>query len=254
MTPGLIERLEAAGEGSREKPLLAFAVQEDTEGSGGVVFAKTNAQARRFGACEFGDGDFHSVSARRAQWADKFAEQGWVPVAAYLDAGWYWYCSGCEKRIADGEEFGGEPDWTVDDVIEPRRGYAYHNQACYDAAMAYEAERTRRQQRAIERFKAIVQRRFPGVVFSQTKPGGLNPQHAFASRGLKGWYTSQVIVSFEFPGMTIAPATLRYERSSGKHNKPAYYVCGGDRDAFEAWAKSIKPAAILKARATKEQG
>lgn len=222
--------------------LLAFAVQEDTEGSGGVVFAKTNAQARRFGACEFGDGDFHSVSARRAQWADRFAEQGWVPVSAYLDAGWYWFCSGCDRRIADGEEFDGEPDWTVNDVIEPKRGYAYHNQACHDAAMAYEAERVRRQDRAIARFKAIVARRFPGVVFSEKKPGGLDPQHAFVSRGLKGWYTSQVVVSFDYPGMKIAPATLRYEHSSSQRSKPYYTVCAGDREAFETWAKSVKPA------------
>lgn len=233
-----------AGGAVKERPVLAFTVQEDTEGTGGIVFAKTNAQARRQGAGEFGDGDFNSVTCRRAPWADQFAEQGWVPVRAYIDAGWWWHCTGCEKRISHDAEFEGEPDWTADDIVEEKRGVAYHNAACQAADIAYQAERVRRQDRAIARLKAVVARRFPDVVFSEKRPGGMNPHHAFACRGPKGWRVSQAVVSFDFPGMTIGPAQLRYDDMYGrKRNKPHYTVPNGDRAAFEAYAAIAKATA-----------
>lgn len=226
---------------SKLRKVLAFAVQEECEGMGGIVFAKSNAQARREGAAEFSDGDFDSVTCRRAPWADGYAGQGWVPVRAYLDAGWWWHCAGCDRRIAHDAEFDESPDWTVDDVVEPKRGAAYHNEACRVADAAYHDERVRRQNRAIERFKAIVARRFPGVSFAQKRPGALDPHHAFATRGMQGWRVTQVAVSFDFPGMTIAPAQLRYDDIYGRNrNKPYYSVCNGDREAFEAYARAAK--------------
>ena len=87
-----------------EKPIKAYIVQEEDEGTGGVVFAKTNAQARRIGAHEYGDGDWDSVVCRRAPWADEYVAAGHVPTRAYLQMGWYWECTGCELRMSEDAE------------------------------------------------------------------------------------------------------------------------------------------------------
>ena len=74
--------------------LKAYVVTEDTEGTGGVVYAKTNAQARREGSCQFGDGDFNWGSARRAPEFDTFAPEG-PPKSVMFEHGWWFECEEC---------------------------------------------------------------------------------------------------------------------------------------------------------------
>lgn len=84
------------------KPLKAYCVSEEHEGTGGIVFAHHNAVARRHGACEFGDGDWESVTCRRAPEFDQYAP-GPVPDYALSDNGWYLWCKcGCDRKIEAG--------------------------------------------------------------------------------------------------------------------------------------------------------
>lgn len=53
--------------------LKAYYVLEDCENTGGIVFARSSAEARREGSREFGDGDFNWGRARRVPWADGYA-------------------------------------------------------------------------------------------------------------------------------------------------------------------------------------
>jgi hypothetical protein len=79
------------------KPLKAYAVTETTEGTGGIVYAKTNAQARREGSCQFGDGDFHGWECRRAPEFDSMAPHG--PSREDLfEHGWWFECEECSSH------------------------------------------------------------------------------------------------------------------------------------------------------------
>lgn len=82
---------------SKEKRLLAYSVTETTEGTGGIVYAKTNAQARREGSQQHGDGDFYGWEARRAPEFDGMDPHG--PSREELfDHGWWFDCEECNRR------------------------------------------------------------------------------------------------------------------------------------------------------------
>ena len=67
----------------------AFVVQETCEMTGGIVYAKTNAQARRLGSCQYADGDFFSVTCRRFPQADGLERDPRAQQWALFDAGWW---------------------------------------------------------------------------------------------------------------------------------------------------------------------
>jgi hypothetical protein len=142
-----------------KKPLRAFAVTETCEGTGGIVFARHNVVARREGACQFSDGDFHSVECRRAPWADQFASDKIVPVSAMIWAGWHFECTGCGRRIDEdlpsaweNEVAPGEPikganlryaRWNPDHVIGYQHSLVFCRRACQVAYDKEEAEKKR---------------------------------------------------------------------------------------------------------------
>lgn len=76
------------------RPLLAYRVVEDCESTGGIVFAKTNAQARRLGASDFNAGEFDGLICNRAPEFDKYCP-GPVPREALFENGWYYECEEC---------------------------------------------------------------------------------------------------------------------------------------------------------------
>lgn len=78
--------------------MKAYSVQDDEGGI--VVFANSNAAARREGGLELG-GDWSTVdTCRRAPEFDQYAP-GPVPAQALLDAGWWLECHGCSERIQE---------------------------------------------------------------------------------------------------------------------------------------------------------
>ena len=104
-------------------PLLrAFKVTETCEDTGGIVFAKSNAQARREGASIFADGDWYGVECRRAPEFDRFSP-GPVPESAMMDAGWYQWCKcGCERKISGGYVEDQERDEEREAWVDKRDG------------------------------------------------------------------------------------------------------------------------------------
>lgn len=83
----------------------AFTVSEDHDGKAVVVFAQHNVVARREGAQELNE-EFEYVECHRSPEFDRFTDQGYVPRAALLEAGWWQTCHAprCEKRIDGGED------------------------------------------------------------------------------------------------------------------------------------------------------
>lgn len=235
----------------------AYAVNETYEETGGIVFAKHAIVARRIGAGQYADGEFSGVRCRRAPWADHCAETGIVPVSLMVDHGWHFECTGCGRRIDTDmawiyEDGGEDPEttdeasrykgWTPDAIIGTQDSMVFCDQRCHDEHQAYEAERTRVQNRWIERFKKIVLRRFPDAQLVNDPERYRGYHHAFACKRNGRWHIDQVIVAFEYPGMKYGAAHLEYRWQDQnwlrkRAEKPHFTCCGGDKDAFEAWAK-----------------
>lgn len=230
----------------RGKPLKAYAVTEEGEGTGGIVFARHAVVARREGANEYGDGEFELVSCRRAPWADAYAGTDGVPVSVMVDNGWHFECGSCGRRIDNDMLW--ENDLLPEDVIGTQHTTAYCNERCEARDKLDRAEAKHRERRWIRRFEKIVLRRFPDA--SIMKDGGrFCRPHAYAKRSKDGvWRIEQVVVSFTWPGQEIGPASLRVDTKTDwprfggkavtKREKPYWTCCAGDREAFEAYAKA----------------
>ena len=79
--------------------MKAFAVTEECDNNGSIMFAATNIEARRRGADRYNDGELRGISCRRAPWADRFAESGKVPAKVMIAHGWHFDCCGCGATI-----------------------------------------------------------------------------------------------------------------------------------------------------------
>lgn len=66
-----------------------------------VVFATTARDARKHGGID--NVTYVDLAARRAPEFDEYAKTG-VPLAALLEAGWWWECGGCRKMLHDDDE------------------------------------------------------------------------------------------------------------------------------------------------------
>lgn len=224
-----------------QKPLRAFAVTEHDEGAGGIVFARHAVVARRQGACEYSSGDFDMVRCVRAPWADQFAETGVVPIADMIDAGWHFECGGCGRRIDSDMLY--ERDLEPADLVGTQDTVAYCNAVCEAREQLYRAEAKHLERRWIRRFRKFIKLRFPDAVLVGNGTGErFGGEHAYARKDRGHWRIEELSVQFEFPGMAIAPASLRYRRDGWRYkgqpraSKLHFEVCAGDKTVFEAWA------------------
>lgn len=215
--------------------LKAYAAQEDCEDTGGIVFAPTQKAARRAGANEFGDGDVDCWRASRAPWADTCVETGVVPASLMIEHNWRFECCGCGAAIT--EDFLADEGLPLSGVIGSQHTQVFCCQACQARHEENLVEQKAAQARMIDVLSDMVRTRFPDAIIVGDE--GNNRPYAYAS-GKRGgpWIVDSAVVSFKFPGMTIAPAHLRLERpyhASVGPIMPHYSVCAGDREAFEAW-------------------
>ncbi|HYM33363.1 MAG TPA: hypothetical protein VEU47_18840 [Candidatus Cybelea sp.] len=216
--------------------MKAFAVLSDYTNEGSIVFAKTGIEARKWGANELNDGELRGISCRRAPWADDL--DGQVPARLMIAHGWHFECCGCGETID--EDWLYDNDLPIEGVLGTQHSRIYCSDICQARDNLDRAIKRDHERRAIEMLQAYVLKRFPSVSFAQKdnwKP------HAYAVQRGGTWQVEQVAVSFEFPGMKIGPATCRLDRGGENARligpvKPYFMCCGGDREAFEAWASS----------------
>jgi hypothetical protein len=228
------------------RPLRAYAVTESGENTGGIIFARHDIVAKRWGANEYGDGDIHSMSCRRAPWADHLAESGVVPAKLMIGHGWHFECHGCGERID--EDWLRENHLPLDGVCGSQNGWVFCCARCKWRHMKYLAAERAAAEEAITCFKAVIRARFGDVEFPVTvgKYGG---SHAYVIRGDRGgWHWQEVSVAFNFPGQQIGPAHLERRQPHGRGRngfigpvKPDYTCYSGDREAFEKFAAETKP-------------
>lgn len=218
-------------------PRKAFAVLEEYENTGGIIWAKTAVEARRIGADEYADGEFSNVSCRRAPWADPYFGKD-LPISEMVAHGWNFECSGCGVRIDS--DLLWERDLEYEDIIGHQHSLCFCTAVCEARYNLERAECKRVQTRWLRRFTKIVQRRFPDA-----KP---EHNHAYATRRNGVVRLEQVSVAFDFPGREYGLAQLRWDRNSSwqAERKKPYYTCSnGDKAAFETYA--AQTAAVLRA-------
>lgn len=220
------------------RKVLAFAVTDNYENEGGIVFAKTSVAARRRGADQYADGEFSDVSCRRASWADAYAETGKVPASVMVEHGWHFECAGCGRWIDEDGHY--ERDLDVAEIIGTQYSAVFCNAVCEARQRLDAAEADYCQKRWIRRFSKLVLKKFPSARLCVGE--GFKGPHAYASRRNGKPSIRQVVIPFEFDGMQFGPASLRMDEYSGRRNKPAWSCCGGDKDAFEAFAAKAMEA------------
>lgn len=214
------------------KPMLAYAVMETCEYTGGIVYATSAAAARRIGANEFAGGDFGGVSCRRAPWADVYIGQP-IPIWLMVFYGWRFECGHCGCRIDNDMLW--EKQLENEDLIGFEHTVAYCDARCEAGDALDKAKREHLQKRWLRRFAKIVKRRFPEA----------SPvlHHAYANLSGGRCTIEQVIVEFDFPGRQYGMASLSWRRASSwakRPSKPQWSCSNGDREAFEAYAAATR--------------
>lgn len=211
----------------------AFVVLEEMEGTGGIVFAKTNAQARRIGSETYADGDFDMVTCRRAPYADHCVSTGRVPVSLLIENGWHFECAWSGMRI-DLEALD-ELDLWPEDVVGDQDSLVFLN-GVYEAEHRLEQAKNKHfATRWTRRLRRFVLAKFPDA---KVLPSATFDVSASTCRGKTTLRHCRV--AFNFPGGANGPASLDYNRDRPSGRKLSFYCCNGDREAFETWAKSQK--------------
>lgn len=214
--------------------LKAYSVLEDDENTGGIVFAKSGAEARRIGSNQFGDGDFNWGKARRARWADEFVP-GPVPIKAQIEHGWKYECHGCYVVIDD-SQYGGENDEIKFDIVEVE-GAVYCTPECRDDHLAQRAEVKRIEQFVIGDLTDRLLRLLPGATIAgRTHVYMPNTQWPMAAR--------EASIEFTFPGARIGFGSFRF-REIGE--TPHVEICAGDRIAYYRWREAGYPPHMMDA-------
>lgn len=210
----------------------AFLVTTDYDGTGGVVFADTPIEARRHGASEWNDGELGGLHVHREPGFDRFDGTG-VPAWMLIARGWWFECSGCGMTI--NEDNLHDEGLTVEGV----QGVDFSRIYCCPTCEADERARAAREAAAGNAFlwqlKQRIEDRFGPVEFAN----GTWKEHVYAREIGGVIHVVQGIVSFNFPGMKIGPASLRYDWGYGEQFGPPcpeYSVARGDLETFEAWA------------------
>ncbi|MCF1452262.1 hypothetical protein ACQZ61_04260 [Agrobacterium vitis] len=224
-----------------QPPIKAYAVTETGEGTGGIFFARHAIVARRCGANEYGEGELSYVTCRRAPWADGYAKTD-VPARVMVERGWRYNCSSCEMEISE-NEFENRRMNTAG-ILGMQNGPIYCCVRCKWRDIRLEQKSQALCREVFEIHKAIILKRLPGVkvLDLNARPSGSRVDVNYR-RGGWDWY--HVDIQFEFPGMSVAPASMMTRRDYGERAKftpprPQFYYCGGDKVAFEAFAAACK--------------
>lgn len=231
------ERLDREDFGLKMPAVRAFAVTEDNENTGSILFAKHAIVARREGADRYNDGEFYGVSCRRAPWADHCAETGIVPAALCIEHGWHFECTGCGQTID--EDWLHENELTIEGVIGSQHSSVFCCAACQTSHIEHERQRKEMQEEGIAMLTAIIVKRFPAARVSGELGGST---HAYARNSGGTWSLDQVKVGFSFPGSLHGPAWLLMNLDHSRIGpvQPEFRCCFGDQATFEAWAASAE--------------
>jgi len=211
--------------------LKAYAVTEPYENKGGIYFAKSNLDARKWGANIWNDNELGGMRVVRAPWADGYSV---VPASLMVDHGWHFECHGCGELI--------DEDWLHDnnknsrDVLGSQWGNVFCDQNCKAFYEEQEKQRKEVECNYLAVLREIVTTRFGMVKFTERN-------HAYATKCKGVWILQQAEVYFEFPGMKVGPASLRADCNNMRHSGPQplqLWVPSGDNEVFQKFVEKMK--------------
>ncbi|KQV27881.1 hypothetical protein ASC97_05830 [Rhizobium sp. Root1203] len=154
-------------------------------------------------------------------------------------------CHGCGNDIS--QEWLEESCLSTQDVIGVQGGRVFCCAPCKTRDDEVESEKRRFEGEFIETLRAVVRQRFGDVKFHGTGDAFRPGAYILSQDGAYG--VGEAMLHFEFPGMSIAPATIEFRwpfsfrwDGIGPVNL-VYRCCAGDRLAFEEFAGEAKKVA-----------
>ena len=219
--------------------LKAFVVACPDHEHSAITFARSNIEARKWGASEWNDGELRGMSCTRIPGFDCYHETE-VPASEMVEIGWWFECSNCDRRIDNDDD--DENRIIPSEVIGTQYSAVYCNAACRDEHLARKA----RERSAGDNFLAMIRERIKSRFGPVDFVVGAFREHLFAQEVDGVVLIRDACLSFSFPGQLIGPASVRYQ--------PKYIVgpcrlevfcCAGDAVAFEAFAGINKEGVIL---------
>lgn len=242
--------------------LKAYACLEPYENTGGIVFAKSNIEARRRSADEYHDGDIGGMSVKRAPWADKYGAAHKVPILDMTDHGWRFECqlTGViiESDIYENGTY--RYDETLkEDVFDSFLigkspvGNQYGDCfACQEYADEYyEIKRQRKEfeKEQLDFYKEMLFSRFPDAILVNDEIHG-NKEHIYSiannviSKAGTPFIVQEFRIPFKFPsGNHLAHFEMRREYYGWESHGPIkpFYTCAkADLEVFEKWSEEQK--------------
>lgn len=215
--------------------IRAYAVTEEDENTGGIVFARHAIVALKQGASEHCNTDWEFCRAVRAPWADEYATTNAIPQSAAIAHGWNFECSGCGARVD--EDWLADNDLRCEDVQGKMSGPAYCCRACQLDHDERKARAKAAERRGLDALRDHLKRRFPAA--TETTSYG----SAWEKDGCAFFVEGSV--NFTFPGQKVGDAVLSMRRGYMDCQrigpvKPELRCCHGDKEAFNAWASAQK--------------
>ncbi|GIC29818.1 hypothetical protein VCSRO147_0623 [Vibrio cholerae] len=186
------------------KKKVAWTVTDESTPKACVVFHHHGLAARRLGSEVFGE-EFEYLECRRSPEFDEYAESGKVPTKALLDAGWWFECHHCGKRIPD-EDF--RP---IEDLVI-KGDAVYCDENC---KRGHDKEISDRDQ-AFNLFKDKVKALRPDLEFTEFQGG-------------YPWITN--VAKFTFPGAKYG-GSARDQNGDGNIE---FFISNGDLEAWKQY-------------------
>jgi hypothetical protein len=211
---------------------VAFCFMEPFENTGGIIFARSNIEARKIGASEWNEGEIGGCQCRRAPLLDKYAGVPVSGVDMIMHYGWWIECSGCGRKVdADAIEYDGL------DPIDAGHESVWCCKRCMHESKARKFRERRLKRIVVNTMVEDLQRRVPGVevIGDDAKSMFDRPHVDFG----KADCVQQATIAFTFPGMKMGPGHYRIDRDDPE---PKLTVCAGDHEAFKAWRDAVKAA------------
>ncbi|MFM2589428.1 hypothetical protein [Vibrio sp. TBV020] len=188
----------------QSKELVAWTVTCESTPAACVVFHHHGLAARRLGSERLGE-DFDYLDCRRSPEFDYFAKEGSVPTKALLEAGWWFECHHCQKKLPD-EDFHPWEDLAIDgDFV-----FCDHN-----CKSQHEKEVNNRNA-GFEEFKQKVQSLRPDLEFTKFQGG-------------YPWIS--MVANFTFPGAKYG-GSVRDQHGDGTIS---WHIANGDLEIWKEY-------------------
>lgn len=208
---------------AKSKKVVCWVIQEDDEGSCEIVFHHHRLAARRMGINAHGgcDGEIYGYTIRRAPEFDHYAEKGFVPIKALIDAGWWIYTVDGVRLCDDDSDDESSFDYEKLVFSLDEKSVFLDMDSCHEYALVINDRNHK-----FSCFKKAITEAWPELEFIKWQ-GGFP------------WITFSA--SFTFPGAKYG-GSIHWD--SDKPLEPSEMrMANGDKEVWDVFYKEIRPEA-----------